>query len=293
MNNNNDINEDEIRVIGKKSPSPTPPKPFVWWVLGILISLLLLLLVFLFLIRPRIGQAGEKQSSTPTASAVLTEDLSVNDEWVSTYDENHPAEILFRDTLVNHIPLTILTPFNTKAELCVGLFDTNDADILLATQAADIRHDNGKIVGAFVCKGEPKAWGLSKKGYCAIFDDRITVGTADNSPYFEQATEEGGYFFRQYPLVDHGKAVNNNPENESQRRALCQWQGQIHVIVCKERITMNDFSKALEQLGIHNAIYLVGSTAYGYAINPDGVKYYFGTQNARKLSNANYILFRK
>lgn len=31
----------------------------------------------------------------------------------------------------------------------------------------------------------------------------------DNSPLFEAATEKGGYFFRQYPLVDNGVLVDN------------------------------------------------------------------------------------
>ena len=48
------------------------------------------------------------------------------------------------------------------------------------------------------------AWGLSKKGYVSIIEDKITVGVADNSPLFEEATEKGGYFFRQYPLVNNG-----------------------------------------------------------------------------------------
>lgn len=31
----------------------------------------------------------------------------------------------------------------------------------------------------------------------------MTVGVDDNSPLFEEATEKGGYFFRQFPLVDN------------------------------------------------------------------------------------------
>ena len=49
----------------------------------------------------------------------------------------------------------------------------------------------------------------------AIINDKITIGIADNSPLFEQATETGGYFFRQYPLVDNGKLVENEPKNKS------------------------------------------------------------------------------
>ena len=48
----------------------------------------------------------------------------------------------------------------------------------LTKQAADIRADNGKIVGAFVLKGDPLSWGLSKRGYCGIIDGKLTVGVA-------------------------------------------------------------------------------------------------------------------
>lgn len=43
--------------------------------------------------------------------------------------------------------------------------------------------------------------------YCGVIDGKLTVGVADNSPLFEEATEKGGYFFRQYPLVDNGVLV--------------------------------------------------------------------------------------
>lgn len=79
----------------------------------------------------------------------------------------------------------------------IGVPDIFDKSIILATQAADVRADNGKIVGAFVVKGKPYSWGLS------------------NSPLFEEATEKGGYFFRQYPLVDKGVLVGNEPKGNS------------------------------------------------------------------------------
>ena len=85
-------------------------------------------------------------------------------------------------------------------ELIVGVLDIHDKSIILTTQAADFRADNGKISGAYVVKGKPLSWGLSKKGYSGIIDRKITVGVADNSPLFEEATEKGGFFLRQYPL---------------------------------------------------------------------------------------------
>ena len=195
--------------------------------------------------------------------------------------------------MINDIPLRIYIPHNAKMSLHVGRLDKRDTSIIFAAQAADIRRDNRKIVGAFVLKGEPLAWGLSKKGYCAIINDKITIGIADNSPLFEQATETDGYFFRQYPLVDNGKLVENEPKNKSVRRALCDRNGEVMMVESLSNESFHDFAQALVDLGITNAIYLVGSSAYGWAVNDNGDRIEFGIENLRLPKNASYIVWRR
>jgi len=168
-----------------------------------------------------------------------------------------------RDT-INDIPLDIYIPHNAVPELMVGVPDIHDKTIILTTQAADVRADNGKIVGAFVVNGKPLSWGLSKKGYCGIIDGELTVGVADNSPLFEEATEKGGYFFRQYPLVDNGVLVENEPKGKSIRKALCDRNGEIMIVMTQTPESFHDFAQALVDMKIDNAIYTVGSNSYGY-----------------------------
>ena len=67
-----------------------------------------------------------------------------------------------RDTTINDIALRIYIPHNALLTLRVGAMDKQDSTVIYTAQAADIRADNGKIVGAFVLNGEPLAWGLSK-----------------------------------------------------------------------------------------------------------------------------------
>jgi len=190
---------------------------------------------------------------------------------------------------INDIPLDIYIPHNAKPSLAIGtpdIFDKNivvkyirrtdskrglcivrdvfDKNIVLVTQAADIRADNGKINGAFVLAGKPMAWGLSKKGYVGIIDDKITVGVADNSPLFEEATEKGGYFFRQYPLVDNGVLVENEPKGKAIRKAICDRAGEIIVVMSITPESFHDFAQALVDLQVDNAVYLVGSDSYGF-----------------------------
>ena len=197
------------------------------------------------------------------------------------------------ETTVNDIPLSLYIPHNATPELCLRTPDYNNKDIILATQAADIRGDNYKIVGSFVLKGEPLAWGLSKKGYCGIIDGRLIVGVADNSPLFEQATETGGYFFRQFPLVDNGELCENELKNKSIRKALCEHAGEVFVVKSETPESFHDFAQALVDMGVNNAIYLVGSTSYGFWYDKKGAFSEFSDLRVSKYKYESYILWRK
>lgn len=196
------------------------------------------------------------------------------------------------DTVINDIPLSIYIPHNAVPQLSLGRPDSKDKSIVLIAQAADIREDNKKILGAFVLKGEPLAWGLSKKGYCAIIDGQMTIGISPNSSLFEEATEKGGYFFRQFPLVDNGVLVENELKNKSMRKAICQRLGQHFIAVSQTSESFHDFSQALVDLGIENAISLVGSySAYGWSIDAEEEQEMFG-KDVHKFKNENYLLWR-
>lgn len=194
---------------------------------------------------------------------------------------------------VNDIPLTIYIPHNATPRLKMGLPSPSDEGLVFTTQAADVRADNGKIVGAFVIDGEPLSWGLSKKGYCAIIDGKVTVGMADNSPLFEQATEKGGYFFRQYALVSDGKLVENNLRNKSLRKAMCVRGKEVFVAMTTTRESMHDFSQALVDLGVDNAIYIVGSYSFSMYRDSEGVLHQISGQLSRmRQINVNFIEWR-
>ena len=193
---------------------------------------------------------------------------------------------------INDIPLSIYIPHNATPELCLKAPNYKDKNIILATQAADIRRDNKKIVGAFVLKGTPLAWGLSKKGYCSIIDGKLSIGVADNSPLFEEATEKEGYFFRQYPLVGNKRLIENEPKNKSIRKALCERAGEIFVVKSETPESFHDFAQALVDLDVNNAIYLVGSTSYGFRHDENGNVEEFSEQRVSKYKYESYILWK-
>ena len=265
-----DIHDDELRVIGQKrtphSSEDIRHKKLWWWIAAALLICGIIAAVFLF--------SGKKEDMSESEAVVFEpmiepDDNPVAEEVLAPLGDYSDTTLTkaytehLRDT-INDIPLDIYIPHNAVPELALGVPDIHDKSIILTTQAADIRADNGKIVGAFVLKGKPLSWGLSKKGYCGIIDGKLTVGVADNSPIFEEATEKGGYFFRQYPLVDNGVLVENEPKGKSIRKALCDRNGEIMVVMSQAPESFHDFAQALVDLKVGNAIYLVGSSSFGY-----------------------------
>lgn len=308
-----DIGDDDIRVIGGSeiepdlvpdadpmqngqpsgnNPSRRSKRPWGWIIAAALAIAAILAVIFL----------SRKPETEPDEPGLLENpDTLVIEKPVAEpivkfgdySDTTGLGYVQTLDTVINDVPLTIYIPHNSTAELCIGVPDYRDKSIILALHAADIRRDNKKIVGAFVLKGEPLAWGLSKKGYCAILGDSITVGVADNSPLFEQATETSGYFFRQFPLVDNGQLVENEPKNKSIRRALCVRAGEIFVAQTNSQESFHDFAQALVDLGCNNAIYLIGGESYGFFRDYDGKCTEFHNRRNQKYRFENFILWKK
>lgn len=257
-----DIRDDEIRIISA-SQEKKGFRPWGWVCLAVAAVAILISLLFL-LNKEKADMESDTTQVVFEPSAEVIQETEVDTKWLGNYtDTTKSYTEHLRDT-INDIPLDIYIPHNAVPELVLGVPDIHDKNIVLTTQAADIRADNGKIVGAFVLKGKPLSWGLSKKGYCGIIDNKVTVGVADNSPLFEEATEKGGYFFRQYPLVDNGVLVENAPKGKSIRKALCDRDGEIMVIMSQTPESFHDFAQALVDMQVDNAIYLVGSTSFGY-----------------------------
>jgi hypothetical protein len=304
MNKNkrhDDISDDEIRIIGNSGNTPNIKRI----VIIALVALLVVGVVVAFLMpfNEPVSYASPliEQEEVPIYGVEQVTEVDHIDAIQSLSRLDDPkgdrAFVELRDTMINDVPLRIYIPHNAELTLHVGKVDREDVNIIYTAEAAFIRADNHAILGAFVLKGEPLAWGLSMRGYCASIDGKVTVGVADNSPLFEEAINRDGYFFRQYPLVDNGRFVANEPKNKSVRRAICERKGEIFMIESLSKESFHDFTQALVDLGVDNAVNLAGSEAYGWAIDSEGVKHEFGTPNfytgrGRMPKNTNYIVWR-
>lgn len=295
-----DINDDQIRVLGRHKPDSTSDnrqgtgrKPVF---IGAILLAALLVIIAIGLIRdcshenPDVTELEQALYEPEQVDVVEQEPVTPLGNYT---DDAGKAYTEHLKKTINDIPLDIYIPHNATPELCLGVPDMFDKSIVLTTQAADIRADNGKIVGAFVLKGEPLTWGLSKKGYVAIIDGKMTVGVADNSPLFEEATEKGGYFFRQYPLVDNGVLVENEQKGKSVRKAICDRAGEIMVVMTEIDESFHDFAQALVDLRVDNAVYVVGSQySYGYFRDKFDHFTQFCEKNRGGQKYENFILWR-
>lgn len=293
-----DIRDDQIRIIGEGgSKNPLPRNV---WIIILTISGIALIGAIIFLTAK---QKEEEELELKQPEPALFEPVVLPDpvkpQWIGKeIDSLATGFTEIRDTLINDIPIRIYIPHNAEMSLHIGRMDKSDTSIVYVAQAADVRADNGGIVGAFVLNGEPKAWGLSKKGFCASINGKVTIGVADNTSLFEEATMNNGYFFRQYPLVKDGQVIDNEPKGKSIRRAICDRQGEIFMVETGTIESFHDFAQALADLGVNQAVYLVGSSAYGWAVDEAGTTHEFGEDNyytgrRRMPKNTSYIVWRK
>lgn len=290
----NDImDDDDFMVLGKNTSDGDRQKKRRRLILGVaaILSVVTVVVICVLALRKDDKQVPEELFESKEQVSYITAP-SGKLETLGKYSSADSVRTAYMEHIIrtiNDIPFDIYIPHNAVPRLALGREKRDSSKVVFSTMAADVRADNGKIVGAFVLNGEPLAWGKSKKGYCAIIDGQITIGMADNSPLFEEATECGGHFFRQYPIVSNGVMVENAPRGKSIRKALCEREGEIFVAMTTTPESFHDFAQALADFGVRNAIYLVGSTSYGYWRDADGVKHAIYTPSDRAFTYENYL----
>lgn len=273
----------EERSVKSRSPRRSKRRRNLTITYG-LVLLFIVALIGFFVVMSRFAQSD---------SAVYEFELDpAQAEIVSQTGTATEGYVEISDTVVDKVPMTIMTPVDAVPVLRVGPETLDDKTAALIIQAADVRADNGDIVGAFVDHGKLLSRGGSKAGFCAIINGKPIIGIADSTPYLEQAIETEGYFFRQYPLVAAGMAVDNKLRLSSFRKALAELDGKTVIIFAQKKLTLNEFSKVLVELGVSNAIYLVGSTTYGYARTKNGDIITFGKKEENPYPNASYMVWQ-
>ena len=193
--------------------------------------------------------------------------------------------------VVNDVWLYVFRILDMHAELSLDISEYADSTECFIVQAADIRKDNGKFVGDFVLNGEKLSSGKRKEGFCAIVDGRVTIGMSTDDEVMNHCMVNGGSFFRQYPLVVDGVMQPSNVKGKSIRRALAQNEDGLYIVMTEERESVHNFSEALVDMGMKNAISLVGGNkAYMYWMQDDEC---WESDELEKVDNRNFIVFRR
>lgn len=295
--NHHDISDDEIRIIQstpdteQKTESKSKSKRKLTWIYVCAALAILVALVTIFALRSDRVDMYMPAESTPMEKSVADTTPVVTEPVVDVPVGVQPS-VEVRDTLVSGVRLTVFTPENATPILIEGNEILGDTSVVLCVQAADIRGDNGGIVGTCVIGGELVSKGEAKGGFCSIVEGNLTIGVADATPLLEEALATGGYFFRQYPLVVSGQVVENKPKGRSIRRALADIDGKMSVVQSAERMTFHDFSQALIDAGARNAIYLVGGVAMGRYKDSDGQHHTIGSPAPWHTPHVNYLVWR-
>ena len=284
---NRNKKDNEVYILGSESGN-SDKKIFKK---GLIISLCVLIAVIfaiLLFVLNKIEQVPEyyfepEKPAQQSASVVATDSIGKIEEFPYTevFEEN-----------AGNLPLLVYVPRNASMSLMVGMPDKSDSNIVFAAMAADIRKDNMQIVGDFVLSGKQLARGTAKTGYAAISDNKVTIGVGKSTPLLQQAIDDNGYFFRQYPLVANGELIENKLKNNSIRRALAVRNGQIIIVESKNRLSFHDFSQALIDVGVSDAIYLVGGDTFGWYHDNDHVRHELGKELPDIPDNISYIIWR-
>lgn len=285
----NDIADNEIRIITAYEPKVQKKKNRFFRRYLPIIALVLLLAILGWIFRPSADDTEEDLMSQTQDELIINQPIIEHEE-PSVIVKGCISTI---DTVLNKRGLLIIYPENLRPRLVLGSDKLNDSTIVLATQAADVRRDNGQIAGTFVMNGEVISKGEAKAGFCSIINEEITIGVSDATPMLEQSLMQDGYFFRQYPLVVGGQIVENKPKGKAIRKALAEIDGKLCVIMSKEKLTFHDFSQLLIDVGVRNAVYLVGSSSYGFYINENGNKILTGVPPKTEAENVSYIIWEK
>lgn len=252
-----------------------------WLILTICSLLILASLLFIILTKEQAPEYYFEPEETSSESVSMIIDSATN------LGMEGYLEVL-SDT-INDVPLLLYIPNGATMSLSIGMPDKSNSSIIYAAMAADIRKDNQKIVGDFVVAGEQLSRGVAKKGFCAIQDKTVSIGVGESTPLLEQVIANKGSFFRQYPLVHNGELIENKPKNKSIRRALAIRNEQVLMIESRNNESFHDFSQALIDIGVSDAIYLVGGNAYGWYYNKEGVLQEFGEELSDVPENISYI----
>lgn len=165
----NDINDDEIRIISSTDAEPHNRVRTVYIVWACVAALLIIVgLAVIFFSASDEIEIKEVQPAIEETVALELPEKAANAQL--------PGYAVLSDTTINGAKLRLLCPENATPSLEVGPDVLADTSIVMALQAADIRRDNGEIVGTCVVGGNCGAKARQKQDSAQLSMAKLLSG---------------------------------------------------------------------------------------------------------------------
>lgn len=261
------------------------PRRRIWgWIVAAIIVALLLVIVALQLKSAQPEKTDiQEEVVLPTSATAEKNTQKLQEEAPKVSVKSGVTELT--DT-INDVQLKLYSMEGVHAELSLEEPAADDEEVYLYTNCADVRADNGKVVCAFVMKGELLSTGNNRSGYFAAVGDNTVIGVEYNDSIQNYVMENGGYFFRQFALVSAGQIGDIRLKGKVGRCALGMKDGKLFYIESVNRESMYDFAEALCDYGFTDAIYITGGKRHRYYRDEKGVKHEMGPLPADIGDNA-------
>lgn len=280
------MKDDEIQVLGMDlGPNPDVGKQHFFfnnrWIIGMVTIICILFLCGY--IGYSVEDYREKQSEVRKLVENIQQEIPLticDSKLTYKYDKGE----------INDVPLHIysmeyVTATLTMDETAIHLPPSDN--MMVAVLATDIRKDNHLPLGDFVVDGKQISRGKSRHGYCAIIHGKISIGYSEDDAVMNYCIENEGSFFREYPLLINGEICKNKIRGKKIRRALIKQGDKVYIVESEHRESIHDFSEALQDLGVKDAINLPGGINYMLLKGKD-----ISFENNKPEAGGNYLLFQ-
>ena len=172
------------------------------------------------------------------------------------------------------VAMDFFTLDGLRASLETQMPDTTDNSLVLFMRSADY-HPDGSVIGSMVLDGEriKSKNGTERLGYVALSKDgKPVTGVSESDRVADYVSGSGGSFFRQFVLLSDGTLPSDfHLHGKVERAAIGRMaDGTLYYIVTRHKETMYDFSDAMREYGVVDAIYSTGGNSYLFHRDSNG-----------------------
>ena len=155
-----------------------------------------------------------------------------------------------------------------------------DTSVYLYCRSADHTEDS-IYLGTLVVDGVEKPSEQSRLGYMAMTDSQMVIGVSPSEAVKDYVMNKGGSFFRQFVLVsNHGLPPRFYLNGKNIRKAIGRIKDskgdKLFMVSTRNKVTVNDFARALQEYGFIDAIYITGGPDYCYYRSNDKQRHDIG-----------------